>query len=385
MSKTERVTDFSLEQHAIYECCKPAGMPKPSWVRLHTFLTHPHTQLTASQHDQLSKDIRHVPDAPPASQPQSRRSSTFGIATPRRTSRSGASASQSNSQGQSTPPTNLTRSPSEPYLAICPPKLSSRDVSSKLRQERRRQHTPIPEEAPADQQTYWNEYDHPDSEFGGDDGGYVIYIDPDASVFPGQKTLTKWYGSVRRLFPHRREGKEGGDIERQNSSDTLAETAHSQLISNENSDSEDDYETSPSRKPLLHSRGNPYGAISHTTSRPTSATAPSRWTRYTHPTTSSLCLAAAVVILGIVSIMLATGRRKARQTVEVGVLVGVFAAIAFVGLAVGGMLRGGRGSVHGRGGGEQGTKGMMLKVLMKWMVAVAVCVWAGWLGAEVLL
>lgn len=335
------------------------------------------------QHDQLAKDIRHVPDAPPPSQSQSRRSSTFGISTPRRTSRSG----HSQSQGQSTPPTSLTRSPSEPFLAICPPKLSSRDVSSKLRQERRRQHTPIPEEAPTDQQTYWNEYDHPDSEFGGDDGGYVIYIDPDASVFPGQRTLAKWYGSLRRLFPQRRQDKEGGDIERQDSSDTLAETAHSQSVSNENSDSEDDDEGSPSRKPLLNSRGNPYGAISHThtSSRPTSAATPSRWTRYTHPTTSSLCLAAAIVILAIVSIMLATGRRKARRTVEVGVLVGVLASIGFVGLAVGGMVRGRRGSVHGRGGGGPGTKGMMLKVLLKWVVAVAVCVWAGWLGADVLL
>ena len=342
-----------------------------------------------SQHDQLTKDIRHVPDAPPASQSQSRRSSTFGISSPRRTSRSGASGSQS--QGQSTAPTSLTRSPSEPYLAICPPKLSSRDVSSKLRQQQRRQHTPIPEEAPADQQTYWNEHDHPDSEFGGDDGGYVIYIDPNASMFPGQKTLAKWYGSVRRLIPQQRNGKEGGDIERQNSSDTLADTAHSQSISisidNSNSDSEDDDESpTGGRKPLLHSHSNPYGTIAGTSSRPTSAATPSRWTRYTHPTTSSLCLAAAVVILGIVSILLATGRRKARRTVEVGVLAGVVAAIVFVGLAVGGMVRSGRGSGNGRGGGGvRGTKGMMLKVLLKWLAAVAVCVWAGWLGTEVLL
>jgi len=345
-----------------------------------------------TQHDQLTKDIRHVPDAPPQLQSQSRRSSTFGISTPRRTSRSG----HSQSQGQSTPPTSLTRSPSEPYLAICPPKLSSRDVSSKLRaqqQKPRRQHTPIPEEAPsADQQTYWNEYDHPDSEFGGDDGGYVIYIDPDASMFPGQKTLSAWYSSVRRLFPGGKGARaEGGDIERQNSSDTLAETgtAHSNSVSidNSNSDSEDD-EVSPaqSRKPLLSSRGNPYGAIARTSSRSTSAATPSRWARYTHPTTSSLCLAAAVVILGIVSIMLATARRKARQTVEVGVLVGVLAALGFVGLAVGGMLRRGHGGqMRGGGGGGEGKTGLVLKVLLKWMVAVAVCVWAGWLGAEVLL
>ena len=345
-----------------------------------------------SQHEQLTKDIRHVPDAAPQFQSQSRRSSTFGISTPRRTSRSG----HSQSQGQSTPPTSLTRSPSEPYLAICPPKLSSRDVSSKLRQQQqtpRRQHTPIPEEAPADQQ-YWNEYDNPDSEFGGDDGGYVIYIDPNASMFPGQKTLSAWYSSVRRLFPGGKAAKaEGGDIERQNSSDTLAETAraHSNSVSidNSNSDSEDD-ELSPaqSRKPLLSSRGNPYGAIARTSSRSMSAATPSRWARYTHPTTSSLCLAAAIAILGIVSIMLATARRKARQTVEVGVLVGVLAALGFVGLAVGGMLRRGHGG-QTRGGGESGggggKTGLVLKVLLKWMVAVAVCVWAGWLGAEVLL
>ena len=86
--------------------------------------------------------------------------------------------------------------------------------------------------------------------------------------------------------------------------------------------------------------------------------------------------------------MLATARRKARQTVEVGVLVGVLAALGFVGLAVGGMLRRGHGG-QTRGGGESGggggKTGLVLKVLLKWMVAVAVCVWAGWLGAEVLL
>jgi hypothetical protein len=326
--------NFSLEEHALYATHHPPTMPDPTWL------------------GHLNTDIRHVPEATPTT--RSRKSSSFGISSTRHTSRSGASASQD----PSTPPTTLTANTTPDPFA----------VKSKLRaQQQRRRQTPIAEEEPV-QHAYWNEYDNPDSENGGDDGGYIIYIDPDAPAFPGQKVLSHWYASAKRVFSR----KKSHDLERQNSSDTLAASSES--------DDEDEAHMNGHRttKPLLSNIRLSYGATT-TPARPRTSSlvkydTPTRSTRI-----STLSLAAAIIILAIVHILGTTGRRKAKKEVEVGVLVGVVASLAFAGVAMGNLLS----ESFAKREEEESRVRNMWKLGAKWIVAVITCIWAGWLGAGI--
>lgn len=243
-------------------------------------------------------------------------------------------------------------------------------VKSKLRQQRRLQ-PPIPEE---NAQPYWNEYDNPDSEFGGDDGGFVIYIDPDAPLYPGQKIVSRVYGSIRGLFGKR--ASKHKDLERQNSNETLTGSTGSSEDEDDNSDKV--RRTSSAKTPLigrLMSSG--YGSTpTPTTQR--NATSTMIFTPTPQPTSSRLStisLAAALIILAMVNVLSSTGRRKARTEIETFVLIGVVAALGFVGIGMGNLI-----TVGMRGG-------LMRKNVVflggKWVIALIVCVWAGWLGMSV--
>jgi len=318
--------------------------------------------LILLQIDTLHKDIRHVPEAPPTT--RSRKSSSFGLSTPRRSPRTSVS------QGRSTPPTTVTT------IAAPDPSTLETRVKSKLRQKRRLQ-TPIAEEI----QPYWNEYDNPDSEFGGDDGGFVIYIDPDAPLYPGQKMVSRMYGSIRSLLGLK--GKQP-DLERQNSSETLTGSTGS------SEDEEDDVDkigrpSVSAKTPLIGRLLSPgYGATPHpptTTQRNTTSTT-AIFTPNSHiylassTRLSTICLAAALIILAMVNVLSSTGRKKARTEIETFVLIGVIAALAFAGIGMGNLI------TVGIRGGLMRKKVVFLA--FKWVVALVVCVWAGWLGMSVI-
>lgn len=334
-------------------------MATPAWVCSLFALSSQIHAKPLTQIDTLHKDIRHVPEAPTTT--RSRKSSSFGLSTPRRSPRTSVS------QGRSTPPTTVTTMP-----APDPSTLETR-VKSKLRQQRRLQ-TPIAEET----QTYWNEYDNPDSEFGGDGGGFVIYIDPDAPLYPGQKIVSRMYGSIRSLFGLK---SKQHDLERQNSSETLTGSTGS---SEDEDDDADKIGRRPAsaKTPLLGRLLSPgYGATppaATATQRNTTSTAliftPNVHTSSTR--LSTICLAAALIILAMVNVLGSTGRRKARTEIETFVLIGVIAALAFAGIGMGNLI------TVGMRGGLMRKKVVFLAV--KWVVALVVCVWAGWLGMSVI-
>lgn len=309
----------------------------------------------------LNKDIRHVPEAPPPT--RSRKSSSLGTgaSSPLRSTQSGKSPSQD------TPPTTLS---------AADPATFERRVRSKLRQAKRHQQQKTIPEEPAS--GYWNEYDDPDSEFGGDSGGYVIYIDPNAPIFPGQRTLEKWYGSIKGMFG----GKKQRDLERQNSTDTLGSTESSD-------DDDEEIEGALAASSRLLRRSMPgYGATPSVTadSARRSSVLVSKEEqdrmRSRHAWSSTICFAAAVIILSILTLLSNTGRRKAKQRVEVGTLLGVAAALAFAGIGMGNLLT---LSLRRNAAGARERRRLMWMNAFKWLVAVAVCVWAGWLGAGVVL
>jgi len=314
--------------------------------------------LTSTQLDTLHRDIRHVPEAPTTT--RSRKSSSFGLSTPRRSPRTSVS------RDRSTPPTTATT-----ITAPDPSTLETR-VKSKLRQQRRLQ-TPIAEET----QPYWSEYDNPESEFGGDDGGFVIYIDPDAPLYPGQKIVSRVYGSIRSLLGLK--GKQR-DLERQNSSETLTGSTGS------SEDEEDDVDKirrpASAKTPLLgRLLSSGYGATPLNTSTQQNTTSTAIFTPNVHiqppPSTrlSTICLAAALVILAMVNVLGSTGRKKARTEIRTFVLIGVIAALAFAGIGLGNLI-----TVGTRGGLMRKNK---VFLSAKWVVALVVCIWAGWLGMNV--
>jgi hypothetical protein len=128
----------------------------------------------------LKQDIRKLPL--PAEKRQRKSATTTGstsLLSPGQTSTSITSA---------TSPYPASTSTSE---LIDPPSL--RDFRKKRKTYSEPDYLEVPEP-----QRYWNEYDNPES---GDEGGYYIYIDPNASVkFPGQEVLEAWVAKTRQLL-----------------------------------------------------------------------------------------------------------------------------------------------------------------------------------------
>jgi len=190
-------------------------------------------------------------------------------------------------------------------------------------------------EEPQDQQRYWNEYDNPEDGDENPDGEFYVYIDPDAPLYPGQRSLENFGRKFKSAFkrPFVKKDLEHG----------VSATGDDASISS----SEDDDETTTSstierankavHKPLITRSTQTqtkigYGTLSMTTIVHTVDTQRAR--------TTALCLLAAAIILAILNVLANTGRRKTLVEVHVVVLLGVVASIAFLGTAVGIWLRG---------------------------------------------
>ena len=182
------------------------------------------------------------------------------------------------------------------------------------------------QKAELQQQRYWNEFDNPESEAG---DGFVVYVDPDAPLFPGQKALARWYGNVAGLFSRR--------TERGRSAHTRGSHSPSiRSVSTTSSDDEADDEMSsfngPTRKPLLDRRRRDYGALpyhnrdTHSSSSDYSSILPS-------PQPSTLLLLASVLILVITSFLTITSKKKLRGEVDSAVVAGIIAALCFMVIA----------------------------------------------------
>jgi len=186
------------------------------------------------------------------------------------------------------------------------------------------------ESAPQIQQRYWNEYDNPEDGDDDAEGGFYVYIDPNAPVYPGQKALEALGRRVKSAF---RRPKKPDENEYHSTGDDGSVS------------SSEDEENFTSRVPSAKKK---YKAHRQSlVTRATQTTSDYGTVSLSHPPTdpqrartTALCLLAAAIIFAILNVLVYTGRRKARVEVHVVVLSGVVASIAFLGIALGIWLRG---------------------------------------------
>lgn len=187
------------------------------------------------------------------------------------------------------------------------------------------------------QQRYWNEYDYPEDE---DDGeGFVIYVDPDASDFPGQKMLQGFGSRMRRFFVPTRHREPNTQVEGGLLSVSPPDsTGLPSTLLGSSSDDDSDHATVSKprrkRKSLFSTRRTQHGPFNYGTLDGALIATPNDPDMPVHTTTVPLCLLAAGIILAIVMVLMATSRRKWRSEVQAVTVAGVAASLAFTGIAV---------------------------------------------------
>lgn len=239
-------------------------------------------------------------------------------------------------------------------------------------------------------QKYWNEYDN-GSEFGGDNEGFIVYVDPDAPLFPGQKILVRWSSNIKSFFqpdkPKSRSNRHRSstnDLERQPlissanaSSDALAATN-----STESSDDESlNHDTKKrSKLPWLGAdrSGNAkiYGTLpGRSTNKYINVVAPQSPT--STPQVPIVCLAASLILLALLNVMAMTGRRKVREEIDIAVMLGVAAALVFA-------MVGGWGLIQSSTGRGFAPRAAWARRIGAGIAFAVICVWSGALLAWVL-
>ncbi|KAF2759526.1 hypothetical protein EJ05DRAFT_498738 [Pseudovirgaria hyperparasitica] len=232
---TERVRGFSLETHAVWECCQPKSMPPPFWMSI------------------VNNAISNVPEEERQRRPRRLASLTTGgaaAADMASISASSTTATDGDLTNVSTPRTSRGGNTSN---TSAPDQLETPTLSA-FRKKRRR-NLPLRKDSFTEQSEidglerpggYWNEYDHPE-EGSADDDAYVIYLDPNASNFPGEEYLraalarvTAWLG-----------GGVGGSSSAQAGEDVESQQRRLLLSSPTRSDDVDDFESSDDERPLM--------------------------------------------------------------------------------------------------------------------------------------
>lgn len=246
----------------------------------------------------LDKDIRHIPNAQASTSKRRQPSSADNV-----------SSASSTLQGTPRLGNSASVSPLAQNAVSFP---SATRQKHQLQQDR--------------EQKYWNEYDNPDSDAG---DGFAVYVDPDAPIFPGQKTLARWYGAIAtKLTSRKRKSGSRNGLKRSPSAASLSSTS-----SDEDADDElSGYRPANARKPLLPHFRPGYGSLPVNRYNKTQDDS-SIFSLFTNPSTSTLLLLASLLILIISTIMTFTSRKKLRGEVDIAVVVGVVASLCFMGIA----------------------------------------------------
>jgi len=308
----ERVHEFSLEDMAIHTAQK--DLPVPSWQSL------------------LEKDIRKVPLVPYMS-----RGGTASRTRLNPTDVAGSSSGPSSSDGPqgsifsagTVGNTSVTSESAGPSSAG-PSKISA--TPSKTRRKKRAR-IKLPERSPSPVR-YWNEFDDGDSDVNPEQG-YVIYVDPDESAFPGAESIGKAFGAIYDSFS---KGKSRIvswlPLVSSKGQGTTGERAP--LLGSENSADEDPDTSSSETDELVvpHSQRTPTSRRRSRRSGPPGSVY--RRHQILTPRQKALertlfsfytgLIAVCYVLLFLSGILLATGRRKAYFEVDAGVLGGVVSA-----------------------------------------------------------
>lgn len=308
----ERIYDFTLEDMAIHTVHK--DLLQPSW------------------HNLLDKDIRKVPMIPhriksrsstrlkPAisdmSGISSGPSSTDGVTN-------GSIFSVTQGQSSATSDDHTTGCEIADPFAPKPPPVGGR--------KKKRARILVPEREPRPQR-YWNEFDDGDSDVNPDDG-YAIYVDPDASLFPGSETLSNAFGVVYDGFNQGASRLASLFGLKEKPSPERAPLLGGQASVDGDADSSgsdtDEHIIQHPHKPSRSWRAASHGYGFRSTYRPHQVLTPRQKAleRTLFHFYSGL-IAISCVFLAMSSILLGTGRRKAAVEVDAGVIAGVIAAEA---------------------------------------------------------
>lgn len=309
----ERVHDFTMEDMAIHTAQKE--LPEPSWRPL------------------LEKDIRKVPLVPRLSRPgtanRTRLSPTDVSGTssgPSSTEGPAGSVFSAGTAGQSSA-TSDAAGLSDTAIS----KVS--ETTSPSTRKKKRARIQVPEREPPPTR-YWNEFDDPESEYNQEEG-YVIYVNPDESTFPGAETISKAFEVMYESFnkskakvvswlpPLSVKGPGTAAEHEPLLDDQRSYTEDADTSSSENEVQEPQPQRSPTsgRKSRRSKRYSGSKFRSHQLLTPRQKTL--EWTLFYF---YSGLIAISYILLVMSSILLGTGRRKAYFEVDAGVLAGVISA-----------------------------------------------------------
>ncbi|CAD6589745.1 MAG: hypothetical protein ASARMPRED_004190 [Alectoria sarmentosa] len=312
---TERVRGFSLETHAVATLCKPQGMPRPFWLPA------------------LKQDIRKVPTMSKASKGRrwQARSSPEESST-RRTSVSASSTKNGASSSGLSALRGESSATSAPEILSTPPLEASK--KKKRRRSNRKQMPQKRLQYPAQPryERYWNEFD--DGSEDSQDEAYTIFVDPNASYsIPGAAEFFRLFGSLSSSV----KASEEAILKWLRQSQKTMHGEQRPLIDRERSPSIADSDLSGAEtsnrhlKPSSHRRYSTFPALSQP---------PAVRAREALLFRSGVAsFASSVILLVVAAILITTGRRKAANTVDAGVIIGVVSSLVFAVMGVGSMLR----------------------------------------------
>ena len=305
-------------------------MQRPFWVGV-LFITSL-TVLTEDQLPALKQDIRKVPTTSTA--PKARRAQ--GRITPEESSTRHTSISTSSTKnGVLSSDFSALRGESSatsaPDTVVTPP-LDSLNKKKRRRSTRRQVfQRRLQEPAKPRCERYWNEFD--DGSEGSQDEAYTILVDPNASYsIPGSRAVSRLIGS---LFSSIR------------ATEALIlhwfrprKTRHGEqrpLVNGEVSPSaadSDQSEVESSNRLAKCSSHRRYSTF------PTLAQPPALRSREAFLFHSCIAsFTSSFILLIVAAILITTGRRKAANTVDVGVIIGVVSSLVFAVMGLGGMVR----------------------------------------------
>lgn len=311
---TERVRGFSLETHAVAILCKPQGMPRPFWLPA------------------LKQDIRKVPKL--SKKPKGRKSQ--GRSSPEESSTRHTSVSASSTKnGVSSSDFSILRGESS---ATSAPKISATpplDASKKKRRWSNRKQMlqkRLQGSAQPRHERYWNEFD--DGSEGSQDEAYTIFVDPNASYsIPGAAAMYKLFGSLSSSV----KASEEKMLNWLRPSQDTSSGEQRPLIDGEHSPSTADSDLSGAESSIRHVKTSPHRRYSTFPALPQPPAVRAREAMLFRSCIASF--ASSVILLVVAAILITTGRRKAANTVDAGVIIGVVSSLVFAVMGMGSILR----------------------------------------------
>lgn len=202
---------------------------------------------------------------------------------------------------------------------------SSRTIGRQKRKARKERplNKAVYDSSPQPKQRYWNEFD--DGEESSDHEPYAVYIDPNASLFPGASIISRFSNSIASAT---QKLKSRAWREKSTADERGSLLGNERPTSQSSTDSSDLENGRPRPSFLPHDRRRRSTVFERTLPRDSPHDI---WVTRA----ASVSFILSFVLLFLVVVLVMTGRRKAVAETDVGALVGVAFSLA---LGVGGLL-----------------------------------------------